>query len=181
MRAYELRGVRLEMKPLKPYRLRRWRAGGCNGAVRFFTCARPGRTGKEGSKNAYVSDKLVHRWVLGLPRPKTAIVSLLGSKPGGPSEFSFYSFWGGFDSASSHLGQLSFREWLHHWHQDLAIELREHPTWDYTPIPASKCELVASDIRTLATSGHTVVLVDSGGQQRSGQVCLFMSAVEDFG
>ena len=167
------------MKPLKPFRLRQWRAGQAFGSVRFFTCARPGRTGNEASKSADVADEVVHRWVLGLPGPHPAIVSLLGCKPGGPSEFSFYSFYGGFDSPVEHAGQLSFAAWLARWHQDLSILLREHPTWDYRPIPRETCEVVAMDIRLLASSGRNVTLVDSGGQQRTGQVCAYMSAVED--
>src|SRR5437870_1313191 len=97
------------MKPLKPFRLRQWRAGQAFGSVRFFTCARPGRTGNEASKSADVADEVVHRWVLGLPGPHPAIVSLLGCKPGGPSEFSFYSFYGGFDSPSRTCGAALIR------------------------------------------------------------------------
>lgn len=169
------------MKPLKPFRLRRWKAGPDFGAVLYFTCARPGRTGNEASKSAFVPDEIVHRWVLGLPGPKPAIVSLLGSKPGGPSEFSFYTFYGGFDLAASNPGQLSFRDWVTQWHPDLSLSLHEHPTWDYTPVPPDTCRAVASDITALAAAGRTVTLVDSGGQQRSGQLCSFMSAVEVFG
>ena len=78
-----------------------------------------------------------------------------------------------------HAGQLSFAAWLARWHQDLSILLREHPTWDYRPVPRETCEVVAMDIKLLASSGRNVTLVDSGGQQRTGQVCAYMSAVED--
>lgn len=166
------------MKAIKPFRLRRWKAGAAFGSVRFFTCARPGRTGNPATKANSVPDEVVHRWVLGLPGPAPAIVSLLGSKPGGPSEFSFYSFYGGFDSPASHAGKLSFREWLTRSYPALA--LREHPTWDYTPVPVETCRAVALDVTALAKAGRTVTLVDSGGQQRSGQLCSFLSAVEDF-
>lgn len=145
----------------------------------FFTCARPGRTGNEASKSTQVPDQLVLRWVLGLPSPNTAIVSLLGCKPDGLSEFSFYSFYGGFDLATEHPGRLSFQQWLDRWHGGLSILVCEHPTRDYRPVPAETLEAVASDIKRLLSAGRTVVLLDSGGQQRTGSVCTYMSAVED--
>jgi hypothetical protein len=168
------------VKPIKPFRLRRWKAGAAFGSVCFFTCARPGRTGSVASKSASVPDDVAHRWVLGLPGPRPAIVSLLGSKPGGPSEFSFYTFYGGFDSPASNVGKLSFQDWLNRCHPDPSIPLREHPTWDYQRVPDDICQAVVLDIKDLAEAGRTVTLVDSGGQQRSGQLCSFMSAVEDF-
>jgi len=145
----------------------------------FFTCARPGRTGHPASKHAQVPDDLVHRWVLGLPGPKTAIVSLLGRKPDGLSEFSFYSFYGGFDLQSEHSGCLSFQEWLDRWHGDQSIVVREHPTCDFKPVPYETLEAVASDINDLLSAGRTVVLVDSGGQTRTRIVCNHVRAVED--
>jgi hypothetical protein len=75
---------------------------------------------------------------------------------------------------------LSFQEWLDRWHPDLSIELLEHPTWDYQRIPDDVCEVAAREIEALAASGRTVTVVDSGGQQRSGQLCSFMAAAEDF-
>src|SRR5438034_508690 len=98
------------LKALKPYMLKRWRTGAPSNCHYFFTCARPGRTSDPDSKHAQVSDELVHRWVLGLPGPNTAIVCLLGRKPDGLSEFSFYSFYGGFDIPSEHPHCLSFQE-----------------------------------------------------------------------
>jgi hypothetical protein len=74
------------LKPLKPYMLKRWRMGVSPNAQYFFTCARPGRTGDPATKDGQVQDDLVHRWVLGLPCPNTAILSLLGRKPDGLSE-----------------------------------------------------------------------------------------------
>lgn len=167
------------LKPAKPYMLRRWRIGLSPNPHYFFTCARPGRTGNLQSKNAPVSDDVVHRWVLGLPSPKTAIVSLLGRKPDGLSEFSFYSFYGGFDLASNHPGQLSFQEWLDHWHRDRSIVIREHPTYDFKPIDHAMLDAVVSDINELLSTGRTVVVVDSGGQTRTGVVCKHMRALED--
>src|SRR2546426_9699155 len=122
------------VKPIKPYMLKRWRLDTTAVPLWFFTYARPGRSGNPASKTAPVSDDLVHRWVLGLPGPRTAIVSLLGRKPDGTSEFSFYSFRGGFDLASDRPGCLSFREWLDKLHDAPSIILREPPTCDFKPV-----------------------------------------------
>ncbi len=145
----------------------------------FSQCARPGRSGNPSSKAAPVSDDFVRRWVLGLPGPRTAIVSLLGRKPGGTSEFSFYSFRGGFDLASDRPGCLSFQEWLDKWHDPLSIVLYEYPTSDFKPVPSETLEAVSCEIRELASEGRTVVLIDSGGATRTGMVCGHMLAVED--
>lgn len=145
----------------------------------LFTCARPGRTGDPATRHRPVPDELVHRWVLGLPGPKTAIVSLLGQKPDGLSEFSFYSFYGGFDLPSDHPGRPSFQEWLERWHSNLSILLREHPTVDFQPMPAETLEAVAADIDKLLVAGRTVVLLDSGGQTRTRVVCNHIKATED--
>jgi len=159
------------MKPLKPFKLRRWQTGAPTNRFHFFTCARPGRTGDPTSKHAQVSEDIVHRWVLGLPYPNTAIVSLLGRKPDGLSEFSFYSFYGGFDSPSEHPGRLSFQEWLDRWHWDLSIVVRQHPTQDFEPIEPQMLDEIAADINELVSACRTVVVVDSGGQTRTRMVC----------
>ncbi len=167
------------MKPLKPYMLRRWKTGTDPNFYYFFTCSRPGRKGGPASKHAHVPDDLVHRWVLGLPGPNTAIVSLLGCKPDGLSEFSFYSFYGGFDLPSEHPGCLSFQRWLDRWHRDRSILVREHPSCDFRPVPRETLDAVATVINELLSAGRTVVLMDSGGQTRTGMVCNHISAVED--
>ena len=165
------------LKPTKPYMLRRWRIG--VPSKYFFTCARPGRTGHAASKNTPVPDSEVHRWVLGLPGPNTAIVSLLGRKPDGKSEFSFYSFYGGFDRRSDRASALSFQEWLTYWHGDRHIVVHEHPTCDFNPIPLEVLDTIASEIANLLSAERTVILIDSGGQTRTAIVCHHMHAVED--
>ena len=84
---------------MEPHRLTRWRAPGFSADVQFYTSARPGRSyGKE----AIVADSIVDEWVQGLPgRTGTTIVSLLGRKPKGTSEFSFDPFHGGWDTDRS--------------------------------------------------------------------------------
>ena len=167
------------LKPLRPYMLKCWKTGAVSNHVYFFTCARPGRTGDPASKHAPVPDDLVHRWVLGLPGPNTAILSLLGRKPDGLSEFSFYSFYGGFDLASERPNRLSFQQWLDRWHKERSILVREHPTCDFKPIPPETLDAVAHDMDELLSAGRTVIIVDSGGQTRTRVVCNHILAIED--
>ena len=167
------------MKPLKPYMLKRWKMTWSTSDCRFYTCARPGRTGDSTSKSRPVSDDLVLRWVLALPGPNTAIVSLLGRKPDGTSEFSFYSFYGGFDLPSEHPSRLSFQQWLDRSFESKAIILREHPTCDFRPIPTEILDAVATDVRELISAGRAVVLLDSGGRTRTRMVCSHMGSIEE--
>ena len=170
-----------KLKPQKPYKLRRWRLDAPTGSAHFFTCARPGRSSREESKTKPVDDNVVHRWVLGLPQPNTAIVSLLGRKhgPEGDSEFSFYSFCGGFDTSSEREGLPTFQEWLDQYHKDLNISVHEHPTYDYYPIPLETLDAVKADIEQLILTGRTVIVIDSGGETRTGKVRKHMGAEED--
>jgi len=161
---------------MEPQRKKRWRRASSLDRIPLYTCARPGRSI---SKDLPVKDEIVHRWVRNLPGPNTAIVSLLGSKPDGTSEFSFYSFYGGLDSPSEYRGRLSFQNWFDQWHKGLSIQVVQHATYDFRPVPPEVLAAVASDISRLLAEGHTVVLVDSGGDTRTGQVCKYMEFLED--
>jgi hypothetical protein len=169
-------------KSWKPHKLRRWQIGPPQSPTFrfFFTCARPGRTSDPGSKKAQVPDGVVHAWVKSLRYlgPSLAIVSLLGSKPDRQSEFSFYSFYGGFDSGLENPGRIHFQEWLNRWHGDMAIWVREHPTQDFARIEPEILDAIAFDINDLLTAGRTVVVMDSGGETRTGMVCRYMHAIE---
>jgi hypothetical protein len=167
---------------MKPFRLRRWRPRSSSQDVQFFTCARPGRSGKSESRHAHVPDSLVHEWVRGLPgRTDIVIISLLGRKdgPDGVSEFSFYSFHGQWDSPAERVGRLSFQDWLNRYHKDRFIQVLEYPTYDFRRIERQTLDAVASDISDLLLAGRTVVLIDSGGQTRTGQICKHIRFVED--
>ena len=148
-------------------------------SVEFFTCARPGRS--KGNRDP-VSDDVVHQWVRRLPgTSNTAVVSLLGRKhgPDGVSEFSFYSFCGGFDTSAERRGRPSFQEWLDRWHKDRSIQVLEHPTYDFRPVPPDTLRAVASDVGRLLSESRTVVLMDSGGETRTKVVCKHMGFIED--
>lgn len=162
---------------MEPFRLRRWRRASDVTRIPFFTCARPGRSKSQVQR---ISDEIVHQWVNKLPGPNTSIVSLLGRKPDGTSEFWFYSFYGGCDSLAEAGRRLSFQTWLDKWHADRGIQVVEHPTIDLSDvIPPETLAAIAADIDRLLAAGRTVILVDSGGTTRTGQVCRYMRFVED--
>ena len=169
---------------MEPYNLQRWRIDiSPSQDACFFTCARPGRS--KGGDNG-VPDDLVSVWVRGLPGPNTVIVSLLGRKNDSRrlSELSYYSFYGKADKSSERENKVSFQEWLDLHHEDLGILVCEHPTYDsYThdpcPIHPYKLAAIRRDIQQLITEGRTVVVMDSGGVGRTGEVCEYMKATED--
>ena len=153
---------------VEPHRLRHWRLPALPGDVVFHTCARPGR-----SKNSYgkVPDNILRKWVSKLPAESdVAVVSLLGEKRDGTSEYSFYSF---------HAKGRSFQQWLDKNCPTKGVQVVEHPTIDFDRVPTETMEAVASDISRLLSEGRTVVLMDSGGEERIRQVCRHMDAIED--
>ena len=153
---------------MEPWRLRRWKPPSSSASAGFYTCARPGRSKGSAGK---VPDKLLHDWVQGLPAASdVVVVSLLGQKPSGTSEFSFYSF---YDKGRS------FQQWLDQNYGEKTVQVVEHPTHDFRRVPTDTLAAVASDIAKLLSEGRTVVLMDSGGQERTGQVCKHMGAIED--
>jgi len=159
---------------VEPYRLRRWRPPWATSDTRLFSCARPGRS--KGSAGL-VADALVDQWVVGLPGPRPAIVSLLGCKPDGTSEFAFYSFGSCREERSSR--RPSFQEWLDEHHKAKQITVIEHPTIDFTKIPDDVLSSIRQDLENLMMEGRTVILVDSGGITRTGDVFRRILAIED--
>jgi hypothetical protein len=109
----------------------------------------------------------------------TSVVSLLGRKPDVMSEFSFYSFVGKFDTFAERGHRPSFQEWLDQRHLGRGIQVIEHPTVDFKPVPPETLTAVASEIDSLLLAGRTVVLVDSGGETRTKAVCKYIDFVED--
>lgn len=164
--------------PSKPFKLRHWHFTQDGQSVYFYTSARPGRSSESASRHAHIPDEVVGRWVLSLPGPRTAIISLLGAKPDGTSEYSFYTFSGGSDRSTGK--QRTFRAWLRDHHPEQAIELVERPTIDFQPVPKETIARVLKDIKQLVAQGKTVILVDSGGETRTGAVCRSIGATEAF-
>jgi hypothetical protein len=148
---------------MEPHNLKRWTLPGLSSGAKLYTCARPGRS--KGPKKKKVSDNLLQEWVNGLPgQGNMAVISLLGRKPPPRSkdEWSYYSFYG---------KRQSFQTWLDCHYESKAIEIIEHPTIDTHDVPAELLATLSSKIGRLLSEGRTVVVMDSGGVSRSGQVC----------
>jgi len=154
----------------EPHRLTRWKLKQSPLAGHLFTCARPGRS--KGSK-VNIPDDLVNTWVKGLPdSEEVTIVSLLGRKPTGKSEFSFYSFRGGFESERPRCP--TFQEWLDGRYGSGRYRVLEYPTIDLQQVPSETLSQVSATVLSLIRQGRTVVLMDSGGFSRVERVCTFM-------
>lgn len=127
-----------------------------------------------------MSDAIVDRWVKGLPGGNgAAIVSLLGKKPDGMSEFAFYSFAGAREVESAQHRGPSFQGWLTKRHPKRGIVVMEHPTTDLRLVETETVQAVGADIECLLRDGRTVILVDSGGETRSRFVLRKLGFVED--
>jgi hypothetical protein len=107
------------------------------------------------------------------------IVSLLGKKPDNLSEYDFYTFRGDQD-ALTYPERLPFRDWLCREFPNRQLDLKEFPTTDFQCIPANTLSAISECVNEHLQRGRTVVLFDSGGEQRTGQVCRsHMGFVED--
>lgn len=118
-----------------------------------------------------ISDQVVDAWIAGMPSStdEIIIVSLLGRKPNGLSEFSYYSFRGGFDKSEHRPGCPSWQEWLFERYAS-KYRLHEFPTVDTELIQEDIKRDVAKTILRFMQLGKTVVVVDSGGIGRTGSV-----------
>lgn len=123
---------------------------------------------------------MVDQWIRGLPgEGRIAIVSLLGRKPDGDSEFKFYSFHGKWDTAAERRNKLPFQEWIDCRNYDRSIQVIEHPTHDFRPILPETVNAVSADVQAQLEQGSCVVLVDSGGETRTKKICSLMDYAED--
>jgi hypothetical protein len=92
-------------------------------------------------------------------------------KKNGESEWSFCSF---------HKAGRPFQDWLDEHYATKAIQVTEHPTTDSVRVSYEILTKVSADISRHLHSGRTVVVMDSGGMERTGQVCSYLQAAEDF-
>jgi len=133
---------------------------------RLWTCGRPGR-GVYGTEWKKIGDETVHMWVEGLPKAKVLhIVSLLGKKPDGRSEFWYYSF----RSERERGVKPTFQQWLDD-NVDGCFCVHEFPTTDRQGIPERLKDEVVDCITTLLQQDCTVVIVDSAGAERTARIC----------
>jgi hypothetical protein len=135
---------------------------------RLFTCARPGRSF---GPITSVPDEIIERWIDGLPNASTVhLVSLLGSKEDGRSEYTFYTFRGSHEHSP---GKPTFQAWLDSTYGAGRFQVYDYPTEDAGSGSLSEedIESVRSIVMPLLSRGETVVVFDSGGSQRTGQFC----------
>jgi hypothetical protein len=152
------------MKKPEPCNLREWTVT----SGRLFTCGRPGRGTFSGSKKQ-IPEHVIDLWVDGLPKlPQVSIISLLGHKhPSGLSEFTYYPFRSCLEDGA----KPSFQDWLISRYGPRFI-VEEFPTEDRLPMAScAYVEAIRNRVRTLLDSGAVVIIVDSAGVQRTGEVC----------
>lgn len=151
---------------MERFKLRRWRNASSMDAILLFSCAWPGRSLRRRSK---VCDEVVMRGVDGLPgKGKISLISLMGCKPDGTDEHSFYSL-------STAMG---FQKWLEK-HSSRVVRLFHFPTTDFQPVPSDTCAASRDRIHTELKESQAVIIVDSCGIQRTGQVCRDTGFIED--
>ena len=133
---------------------------------RVFTCGRPGRrTSGRGREPA--DSETLNRWVEGLPRQRSVhIVSLLGSKKDGYSEFGYYPF----RSARECGTKPTLQEWLTERYGSRFV-VHEFPTVDARPVPPHVLAEAIGCVMGQLERGSTVVVVDSAGSERTARVC----------
>jgi len=107
---------------------------------------------------------------------RVTLVSLLGEK-NGKSEFDFYPFGSALGSTTD--SKPSFQEWLDTGAWSSPIRVVEYPTKDFTPVPDSTLQAIQPAVLSALRDGQLVVVFDSGGQQRTSQVCTHLGFVED--
>jgi hypothetical protein len=152
----------------EPINLREWKAPRKPAGGRLFTCGRPGRgTYGYGTQRRPVPDELIDRWVEGLPGAGVLhIISLLGRKKDGFSEFGYYPFRSSKEPGS----QPTFQEWLNERYGRRFI-VHEYPTTDLQGISPDLLAAVTRQVMGLLEAGHTVVIIDSAGAERTARVC----------
>lgn len=158
------------MKKCEPCNLREWIVP----SGRLFTCGRPGRGTFSGSTRRIPLD-VIKKWVSGLPQfPHVTIISLLGHKhPSGLSEFSYYPFRSCMETGANP----TFQEWLNSQYGPRFI-VEEFPTEDRLPMASCEyVETIRNRVRSLLESGAAVVVIDSAGVQRTGEVCRTIGTV----
>jgi len=105
--------------------------------------------------------------VKGLPEAEILhIVSLLGKKTSGFSEFGYYPF----RSSKEAGAKPTFQEWLDQRYGPRFV-VHEFPTVDARGIPPNVLEAVTSHVLQLVEKGCTVVVVDSAGCERTARIC----------
>ena len=152
---------------MEPINLREWQKLSRRPiAGRLFTCGRPGRA-THGRAKVSVSDHTIDLWQAGLPPAAVLhVISLLGKKTTGLSEFSYYPF----RSVTEDGGSPTFEEWLNERYRRRFV-VHEFPTTDGRGIPADILGAAGSQVLRCLETGHTTIVIDSAGAERTARVC----------
>jgi hypothetical protein len=155
------------MEVTEPIRLRQWKAlEGREQKGRLFTCGRPGRATYKRERRT-VPDEIIVMWERGLPKAEVRhLVSLLGQKTDGFSEFDYYPFRSSTESSA----KPTFQESLNNRYSQQFV-VHEFPTVDARPIAKDVFDDVKRRVLKLLEQGQTVILIDSAGAERVARVC----------
>lgn len=155
------------MASKEPMNLSEWRPFAASQQTgRLFTCGRPGRA-TFGRAKTRVDDGTIDQWVAGLPRVGILhIISLLGRKTTGFSEFGFYPFRSAKESGTNP----TFQEWLDERYGRRFV-VHEFPTVDGQGMPPDDLRAVTYRVLGLIENRSAVVIVDSAGAERTARVC----------
>jgi hypothetical protein len=114
-----------------------------------------------------VTGDIIDLWKNGLPEADVLhIVSLLGKKTTGLSEFSYYPF----RSAEEAGTKPTFEKWLNDRYGRRFI-VHEFPTVDGRGIPRDVLDAARCCVLDCLERGHTTVVIDSAGAERTARVC----------
>jgi hypothetical protein len=133
---------------------------------RLFTCGRPGRA-TYGREKRQIGNDTLDLWVGGMPTSEVVhIVSLLGRKTTGFSEFGYYPFRSSHEDGT----KPTWQDWLDHRYGRRFI-VHEFPTVDGRGIPHDDLKMIASEVQHMIETGCSVVIVDAAGAERTARVC----------
>ncbi|MBI2834187.1 MAG: hypothetical protein HYX76_07145 [Acidobacteria bacterium] len=114
-----------------------------------------------------VADSVIDQWTSGLPTADVLhIVSLLGQKTTGYSEFSYYPF----RSSTEPRPKPTFEEWLNV-RYSRRFKVHEFPTTDGRGIDRDVLQAASNRILECLDRGEIVLVVDSAGAERTARAC----------
>jgi hypothetical protein len=114
-----------------------------------------------------VPEEIIDLWANGLPRADAIhIVSLLGQKTTGLSEFSYYPF----RSAAEAGTKPSFEKWLNERYGQRFV-VHEFPIVDGRGIPRDLLDAAGRQVLECLKGQHTTVILESAGAERTARAC----------
>lgn len=150
----------------EPANLTEWKGPNSERQGKLFTCGRPGRATFQRARRS-IGDDVIEQWATGLPSAEVLhIVSLLGEKKDGFSEFSYYPFRSAMEPGT----KPTFQTWLDDRYPGRFV-VAEFPTTDARGIPPDTLRAAAGHVLELLDEGRSVIVMDSAGSERTARVC----------